>query len=123
MNRKAGIFLLCLCIVAVLVGIAGNLRTDEDPVAKEAGELPAQEEVQAEPQESVQSSANVTPMKYVLLDEEGQVVVFHSDRETVYMNTGIVSAQLPETVQKHLSQGIGFTTEEELFAFLESYSS
>ena len=39
------------------------------------------------------------------------------------METGIITSTLPEEIQSQAKEGIRFQTLEELFDFLESYSS
>ncbi len=52
-----------------------------------------------------------------------EVVVYLEDMETIYINTGIELATLPEVLQQELIQTIWVENEEELYHFLENYSS
>lgn len=54
---------------------------------------------------------------------DNRVVVYEKDRQTVYMQTGIFASDLPEEIQIRLINGITVNNEEELYDFLESYSS
>lgn len=52
-----------------------------------------------------------------------QVVVFEADKTTIFMRTGIQMEDLPEEIQRKIITGLTLKTEEELYTFLESYSS
>ena len=56
-----------------------------------------------------------------VLDHE--VVVLLEDKETIYINTGIVLETLPEEVQLAIIQMLYMENEESLYDFLEGYSS
>lgn len=60
---------------------------------------------------------------YVLKEENGYVVVYEYPSEELYHNTGILSLSLEEDDRKALEEGIIFSDVNELFDFLESYSS
>lgn len=70
-------------------------------------------------------------MYYQPIEEKGfymavfdnQLVVYEEDRQTIYMQTGIFVEDLPEEIQIKLINGISLSNEEELYNFLESYSS
>lgn len=52
-----------------------------------------------------------------------EVIVFLDDRETVYIETKIRLDSLPEDVQQEIIQMMRVESEEELYNFLETYSS
>ena len=52
-----------------------------------------------------------------------EVIVFLDDRETVYIETKIHLDSLPEEVQQEIIQMMRVESEEELYNFLETYSS
>ncbi|MBQ7358674.1 MAG: hypothetical protein IJW63_01110 [Lachnospiraceae bacterium] len=52
-----------------------------------------------------------------------QVIVYEEDKTTIFMRTGIHLEDLPEEIQMKLIAGMTLETEEELYNFLESYSS
>lgn len=61
---------------------------------------------------------------YYLAICDGKVIVYHSDGRTVYMETDISAGDLPaDVLQELLTQKRVVNTEEDLFDFLESYSS
>lgn len=72
----------------------------------------------------VTESLNVVePYEYILLEEKGYVAVYHTDRKTLYAATDILLSNLPEELQKEIKQGRYIGSEEELYSFLENYSS
>ena len=60
---------------------------------------------------------------YYLAELHGYVVVYLSDQSTIYEFTDIVFDTLPKEVQTNVKQKKYVKTEEELYAFLENYSS
>lgn len=60
---------------------------------------------------------------YYLLEKNGYIVVYLSDKKTVYEYTNIAYSVLPEDVQKEISAEKYVETVEELYSFLENYSS
>jgi hypothetical protein len=60
---------------------------------------------------------------YYLLAEDGIVCVYQEDLETLYFMTGIILDQLPDSVRQEILDKKYVKNEEELYNFLESYSS
>ena len=60
---------------------------------------------------------------YYLAIRENKVVVYRADGMTVYMETDIPAQDLPADVLQELIQKRVVNTEEDLYDFLESYSS
>ncbi len=60
---------------------------------------------------------------FYLVNEKNYVVVYCDDLRTVYMNTNITLDSLPDTLKQEIIQNKYIATEEELYNFLESYSS
>ena len=54
---------------------------------------------------------------------QGYVAVYLCDRTTIYEMTDIPLTELPEEVQQEVAEGKYISTAEELYAFLENYSS
>ena len=65
----------------------------------------------------------VEPEWFVLLEEDGFVAVYEADRKTRYSTTGILLDELPEELRQEIQQGKVIESEEQLYNFLESYSS
>lgn len=60
---------------------------------------------------------------FYLVNEKNYVVVYCDDLKTVYMNTNITLDSLPDELKQEIIQNKYIGTEEELYNFLESYSS
>lgn len=76
-----------------------------------------------EEQEATESLSVVEPYEYVLLEEKGYVAVYHTDRKTLYASTDILMSELPESLQQEIQEGKYIGSEEQLYNFLENYSS
>jgi len=59
---------------------------------------------------------------YFIKTENGNIVIYNKDN-TVYEYTDLEPEFLPEEVTKELIQGIYFQDQEDLYEFLETYSS
>lgn len=68
-------------------------------------------------------SHEVIKEKYCLVAEEGYLIVYDTDQETVNMFTHMPLAEFPVSEQERLMEGIWFPTMAEIFSYLESYSS
>lgn len=60
---------------------------------------------------------------YYLYEVNGYVVVFLSDKKTPYEYTDIVYEELPELLRTEIKNGKYIEGTEELYGFLENYSS
>ena len=63
------------------------------------------------------------PQKFYLMVADHFIVVYEEDRSTLYMNTDILLERLPDALQREIMEGKLVASEEELYLFLESYSS
>lgn len=61
--------------------------------------------------------------KYCLSVRAGMVIVYYSDKKTVYEYTGISIEDLPEEEQTRLNYGLFVKDDAELYGILENYSS
>ncbi len=60
---------------------------------------------------------------FFLIAEEDLIVVYMADRETIYMHTGIHLNELPDNTKTEIINGKMIQSVEELYYFLESYTS
>lgn len=60
---------------------------------------------------------------FYLVNEKNYVVVYCDDMQTIYMNTNITLDSLPDGLKQEIIRTKYIATEEELYNFLESYSS
>ncbi len=61
--------------------------------------------------------------EYYIALFDNEVVVYYSDKKTVFEYTGISAEHLPETELRKLNYGIYVKDQEELYGILENYSS
>lgn len=124
-TNRIRILIFCAALAAGVIGY-GTFRyqmilneREEEQLPLQAN-LPREEDTEAD---SVESAKITPPHQYVVVDEEGFLTVYLDDTETVYMYTGIASTSLPIEVQEEICTGKTFTNLEDLYRFLESYSS
>lgn len=107
-------------------------RTDEDS-QKEENDVTEEEieEAEEETEETMQSPIEKIGEEefeentgiYYLMACDGMVCVYHEDMKTLYLATGILLDQLPDDVRQEILDKKYIKNEEELYNFLESYSS
>lgn len=85
--------------------------------------LSKQKQEEREKENTAESLNVIAPYAYVLLAEDGFVAVYQADRETLYATTGILLETLPEQLQQEILDGKVIDSEEQLYSFLENYSS
>ena len=94
------------------------IQNDEPQQTKEnAGEAP----IQAVDAAVQQKPADTTT--YALRTKDGYLQVYILETGEFFMETSILYRLLPESVQMQIDHGKYFDSEEELFGFLENYSS
>lgn len=88
-----------------------------------ARELAAVEEKELEEKALATEGQALKEDCFYLMEVHGYVVVYLSDRETVYEYTDIPVADLPATLQNEIKNGKYMEDIETLYGFLENYSS
>ncbi len=63
------------------------------------------------------------PQGFYLMVADHFIVVYEEDRSSLYMNTDVLLERLPDSLQREIMEGKFVASEEELYLFLESYSS
>ena len=114
----AGLLLIAALLTA---GYQISYRHVMDRQAAAAEEKTTAESIAAEG-EAVQEEKE-QESGYWLSQLQGYVAVYLSDRTTIYELTDILLTDLPEEVQQEISAGKYIATAEELYEFLENYSS
>lgn len=117
MKRKISICIIVLIAVVVLIILFTNEKKETIP--KETETL----EVTEETETVLPANTDNIHYAYLVKAREQKLVVYCSDGETVYFETGIAVRSLSESMQQKAEEGIGFFTEADLYDFLESYSS
>lgn len=82
-----------------------------------------QEEAVTEEETDLAITNMEIPYEYVIVEEEGYLLVYMQDLETIYMYTDIRMAELSESLQEEIRLGKPFQNLKELYDFLENYSS
>lgn len=103
---------------------AGVKVTDEDDTdSREEDEDPeeAAETMQTD-QKKIDDEATETGPYYLMVNN-GMVCVYQEDMQTMYLATGIMADDLPDDVRQEILDKKYMKNEEELYNFLESYSS
>lgn len=67
--------------------------------------------------------SSTAQLHFYIISKDNKLVVYYEDMETVFLTTDISMDVLPPDVQLEILQKKYFETEEELYNFLESYSS
>lgn len=109
------------CILLLLVFVFAKMRK-EDELPKADTEF-GQITTETDTNDAVEIVLEYTNYKYFIIEEHGRLTVYDTATKTIFLETAIDTELLPEQIQKNLHNGIYFETEEDLFDFLESYSS
>lgn len=114
MKRKNSI---CLSVIIVLLLVSIVITVYQKNYEKEY----VQEETQMKELESTLVEQEL--YKYKVLENDEKLVVYTYNLEKVLFETSIDIKSLPANLQDKIHKGISFRNEEELYSFLESYSS
>lgn len=127
MKKKYGIgFLVVLCIILVGVSVVYDVSYRSAKKREEARLKieQTQAEGSAKTQAAVEAKGKaVEDDGYYLAEKNGYVVVYLSDKKTVYEYTDILFRDLPEDLQAEIETGKPVENTELLYGFLENYSS
>ena len=85
--------------------------------------LEKQEKSKPKQEEMKETASSETPYEYVIVNDNGYLTVYQKDLKTVYFQTDIPYAELHTELQKKIDQGYLIQDAEELYDFLENYSS
>lgn len=115
------IFLLLIMVVYLLI-TQQNTGVKRQDLAAATEEMSAENDTE-ESLETTESLAVYEPYAYIIKQKDGILVVYQSDGITEFFETNIRIRDLNEDMVKKLENGIRFSNDQELYAFLESYSS
>ena len=132
--KRIGIYFFCVvalgCVTSSILyrksEEANEIRL-EDKASETSSEMTEgfEAENNATTQEAVieVSDNTVSEERFLVVEEDGYLVIY--DRLTMkrYDETTIQLSELPERLQEQIAEGLYFMDEEELYAFLENYSS
>ena len=111
---------VCIIILLAVIGIVWLVNI---MLTKDNDSSPDTQVELVEREDAVDTVEEVNKPEYCLLIEEDFLVVYLSSTGEMYFNTGINADELSPDILDRIGQGLGFETEEELFDFLENYSS
>lgn len=130
MKKTVGVCLLASFFVLYTLGLYLLWKPTEEPPEKAkrmppASEIAYEESASTEDllMESMQSMKIQEPYAYLIIEQDGVLVVYESDGATVFFETNIRIKNLDTGLQEKIKEGLPFANEKELYDFLESYSS
>lgn len=94
-----------------------ELSPDNDEVSEELSSSGTQDEMVEV------SDGYVSDERFLVKEEDGYLVIYDRVAMQRYDETTIQLDDLPERLREKVIEGLYFTDEEELYAFLENYSS
>lgn len=127
---------ICLAVAAVVaaaifIGVAVSVQRSSTPQKEQRGvELVETETPQTETEnETVASEPDTAAVtaeetyEYVLVDHNNYVAVYQLPERTIYEYTDVIMDVLPEEIREEIRRGKYLRNEEELYNFLENYTS
>ena len=134
-RKRLQIFLCAFLLMGILTYGAGYRYVTKTKTPKEESVILStkdpdykkpsiQQKKESDREERVVASAgNLPAFSYAMVEEDGYITVYEKDLKTVFLYTGIPFSSLTEATKQEVRNGKLFANEQELFAFLESYSS
>ena len=117
-----GMIFLLLILTVYLLFTQQNAGAGKKDISAATEEILAENDT-AENIRTTESIAIYEPYTYVIKQKDGILVVYRSDGVTEFFETNIRVRDLDEEMIKKSENGIFFSNDQELYAFLESYSS
>ncbi len=117
-----GMIFLLLILTVYLLFTQQNAGAGKKDISAATEEILAENDT-AENIRTTESIAIYEPYTYVIKQKDGILVVYQSDGVTEFFETNIRVRDLDVGMIKKLENGIFFSNDQELYAFLESYSS
>ncbi len=100
-----------------------SIKSTTNNTATDTAVSDAQAQEQEEAEQSVESMKDIKEACYYLKASDGYLAVYDSNTDQVYFETGLKPTDLPADLQEKAKTGISFSSLEELYSFLENYSS
>lgn len=102
-----------------IASVQENGQTGSEDETETSGKSPNQEAKK----ETVESMNALSEEKYYLKAAGTYLAVYFVDTDRLYFETSLKLEDLPENLRKTALKGIRFTSLENLYSFLENYSS
>lgn len=123
MKKQISICIILSIVVILLALLYIKISNDTSPENKQNSSENSTSHTEEDSTNSIISSNEYIAYNYCAKIDNGRVSIYDAKLQTIYMETAIEVRFLSEEIRKELETGIYFKTEEELFDFLESYSS
>ena len=128
--KRIGIYFFCVvaigCITSSIlywekerpgkISVEKSTEEKEDTIAEDTTVQSAESVIKIE-------ESNPKQAKFLIIEEDGYLVIYNQITSERYDNTSIYVKDLPDRLQKELENGLYFLNEQELYDFLENYSS
>lgn len=123
MKKRYSIGFFAAAMIAV-IAISSAYQISYEKAKERAREeaLTAEHEVEDAPAVTTEGEA-LKEDCYYLMEVNGYVVVYLSDKKTAYEYTSIMIEDLPVTLQNEIKNGKYIEDTETLYGFLENYTS
>lgn len=118
MKRQVSVSIFLAILVIALAWLYIKFNNETKP---KENQISTENEISSE--ETITISQEYVSCPYYIQEENGRLVVYETKTQKCFMETGIEIYTLPLDIQEKLEGFIFFQTEEELYDFLESYSS
>lgn len=122
MRTRYSIGLLIASVLMVLLISAGYRAGHQYAREKHAQQLEVQERTPVTSSANTEAEA-VKDDGFYLMILNGYVTVYLGDKQTIYEYTDITADSLPENIAEEIRETKYVETAEELYSFLENYSS
>lgn len=124
MRNKYGIGFFAAALILLLLVSCAYQYTFQRAKEKAKLEMEARQEALADAQDSLEADGHALKDDcYYLMEVNGNVVVYLSDRKTAYEYTDILYDELPSGLRDEIRNGKYIESLDELYGFLENYSS
>lgn len=103
-----------------LAALEESIRSREQEIREMMAEVPAANRAEISHE---LADHGIDPWEYYLVCEDGFLLVFQKDRQTICLYTHIPITDFPEDEQEKIREGIGFESMMDVMNYLESYTS
>ena len=133
--KRIGIYFFCVVALGCVTSSILYRRSEEaneirlekastEELSSEDGSDSELEEHSGMQEEIIEvSDGNGMDERFFVKEEDGYLVIYDRLKMKRYDETAIKLSDLPERLQEKVTEGLYFTDEEDLYAFLENYSS
>ena len=125
MKNKYGIGFLLISVTAILIiTCAYQLSYHRAKEQAQEARIKTEKEPAMEPEKAIATKGDALKEDcYYLMEVNGYIVVYLSDKKTPYEYTDILFDELPEKLQEEIRNGKYIEDTKTLYGFLENYSS